>query len=447
MLGSTPTSLRKPGRVGLPPARCRRAARRRRRGVRAQRAPHGRLLRAARRDRRARSTRTAGTTPATSARSTTRATSRSSGGPATCMRTGGETVAPAEVEAVARRPTPRSPRSRSSASPTRSGARSCARWSCPCRARARPRRSTRCAPTATGRLAGVQAAPPGRARRRSSPAPPATGQIQRTLLVERIGSTGRVRNLTLASGSETTVAIGAPAWRVAASGGSACRRRALVRGSSVSPPSRSSLRRSTAVSGVQAKPDFSKLKTIKEPERLQERPRRHRRHHQGRRHHVRRRARRARRSRRPTTGIQARIDEANENGELGDRRSSSSWPTTQANQARNLTAAQQLVEEEKVFGIIEQSNVADGSAQYLNEREDPGRGLAHRSEGVGHLPQHVRRGGTPSRLTRRSTFTSRNADVMKELGREEDRRSSAPTSRRARSSWTRSRRRSRRPRA
>ena len=58
------------------------AARRARRGVRAQPVPHGRLLRRSRRDRRGAAS-TAGTTPATSARSTTRATSRSSAGRAT----------------------------------------------------------------------------------------------------------------------------------------------------------------------------------------------------------------------------------------------------------------------------------------------------------------------------------------------------------------------------
>ena len=99
------------------------APRRRRRGVRAQPVPDGRLLRRSRRDRRGAAS-TAGTTPATSARSTTRATSSIVGRARDVIRTGGETVAPPEVEAGARRRIPTSPRSRSSGCPTSSGARS-----------------------------------------------------------------------------------------------------------------------------------------------------------------------------------------------------------------------------------------------------------------------------------------------------------------------------------
>ena len=99
------------------------------------------------------------------------------------LRTGGETVAPAEVEARARRATRRSPRSRWSGSPTRSGARSSARWSC--RGRRRAPTSTSCGRTATA------AWPPFKHPRRvelvdALPRTAATGQVQRTLLVERI---------------------------------------------------------------------------------------------------------------------------------------------------------------------------------------------------------------------------------------------------------------------
>ena len=72
---------------------------RRRRGLRAQRVPDGRLLRQSRRDRRRRCA-TAGTTRAISACSTTRATCRSSAGPATCCAPAARRSRPAEVEAV-----------------------------------------------------------------------------------------------------------------------------------------------------------------------------------------------------------------------------------------------------------------------------------------------------------------------------------------------------------
>ena len=80
-----------------PASRC--GSTRRRRGVHAQPVPDGRLLRRSRGDRRGAAS-TAGTTPAISARSTTTATCRSSAGARDVIRTGGETVAPAEVEAV-----------------------------------------------------------------------------------------------------------------------------------------------------------------------------------------------------------------------------------------------------------------------------------------------------------------------------------------------------------
>ena len=114
-------------------------------------------------------------------------------------------------------------------------------------------------------------------------------------------------------------------------------------------------------------------------------------------------------------GIRARIDRANSTGELGDRQIELVVKDDQANQASNLTAAQQLVEEEEVFGIIEVTNAADGSAKYLNKQKIP--------VGGWHIGQ--KEWGTyPNMFSWRNTqppdpakeFTSRNADVMKALG-------------------------------
>jgi len=114
-------------------------------------------------------------------------------------------------------------------------------------------------------------------------------------------------------------------------------------------------------------------------------------------------------------GIRARIERANSSGELGDRTIELVVKDDQANQANNLTAAQQLVEEEEVFGIIEQSNVADGSAQYLNENDIPVGGWHIGQKEWGIYPNMFSwRNTQPPDPA--STFTSRNADVMKALG-------------------------------
>jgi branched-chain amino acid transport system substrate-binding protein len=114
-------------------------------------------------------------------------------------------------------------------------------------------------------------------------------------------------------------------------------------------------------------------------------------------------------------GIQARIDEANASGELGDRTIELVVKDDQANQASNLTAAQQLVEEEEVFGIIEQSNVADGSAEYLNQEKIPVAGWHIGQKEWGIYPNMFSwRNSQPPDPSKQ--FTSRNADVMKKLG-------------------------------
>jgi branched-chain amino acid transport system substrate-binding protein len=114
-------------------------------------------------------------------------------------------------------------------------------------------------------------------------------------------------------------------------------------------------------------------------------------------------------------GIQARIEEANSSGELGDRQIELVTKDDQANQANNLTAAQQLVEEEEVFGIIEMSNAGDGSARYLNEEKIPVAGWHVGQKEWGIYPNMFSwRNSQPADPA--TQFTSRNADVMKRLG-------------------------------
>jgi branched-chain amino acid transport system substrate-binding protein len=70
-------------------------------------------------------------------------------------------------------------------------------------------------------------------------------------------------------------------------------------------------------------------------------------------------------------GIRARFEKANEEGELGDRRLELVVTDTVADPAQNLTAAERLVEQEGVFGIIEVDSAADGSAEYLFDEGVP----------------------------------------------------------------------------
>ena len=114
-------------------------------------------------------------------------------------------------------------------------------------------------------------------------------------------------------------------------------------------------------------------------------------------------------------GLRARIDRANRDGELGDRQIELVIKDDQANQANNLTAAQQLVEEEEVFGIIELSNASDGSARYLNREGIPVAGwhLGQKEWGIYENMFSWRNSQPPNP---QKVFTSRNADVMKALG-------------------------------
>ena len=102
------------------------------------------------------------------------------------IRSGGETIAPVEVEAVLADASGRSPRSRSSASPT-------PQWgevvtAVVVRATATPPPDVDALRSfCEGRLASVQAAPPPRVVD-ALPRTAATGQVQRTLIVERLHS-------------------------------------------------------------------------------------------------------------------------------------------------------------------------------------------------------------------------------------------------------------------
>jgi branched-chain amino acid transport system substrate-binding protein len=114
-------------------------------------------------------------------------------------------------------------------------------------------------------------------------------------------------------------------------------------------------------------------------------------------------------------GIKARIAQANASGELGSRKISLVFRDDTNDQTRNGEVARDLVESQKVFGIIEVTANAAGSAQYLNEKAIPVAGW------------HV---GVPAWSTNANMFTfrlgtaadpdhsytTRNADLLKKLG-------------------------------
>ncbi|HLM18710.1 MAG TPA: ABC transporter substrate-binding protein [Acidimicrobiia bacterium] len=114
-------------------------------------------------------------------------------------------------------------------------------------------------------------------------------------------------------------------------------------------------------------------------------------------------------------GIKARIAQANSEGELGKRKIELVNADDAGDAARNTTAAQQLAEEDKVFGIITESNAGDASGQYLNSQKMPVVGWQLGLPVYGTYPNYF---GMQNANTKniKTEFTSRNADVIKALG-------------------------------
>ena len=114
-------------------------------------------------------------------------------------------------------------------------------------------------------------------------------------------------------------------------------------------------------------------------------------------------------------GIKARVAKANAEGELGDRKISLVSVDDGGDAARNVTAAQQLVEDDKVFAIMENSNAGDASGEYLNEQKVPVVGWQLGLPVYGTYPNFF---GFQNANTKniQTEFTSRNSDVIKALG-------------------------------
>lgn len=113
-------------------------------------------------------------------------------------------------------------------------------------------------------------------------------------------------------------------------------------------------------------------------------------------------------------GIRARIAKANQTGELGERKIALVVVDDASDAARNTEVARQLVESERVFGIIQVSDQADGSAPYLHDRGVPVTGWH-----VGRIVWSRYPNMFSFRLTKDRDpgfYTTRNGDVVRRLG-------------------------------
>jgi branched-chain amino acid transport system substrate-binding protein len=114
-------------------------------------------------------------------------------------------------------------------------------------------------------------------------------------------------------------------------------------------------------------------------------------------------------------GIQARVDKANAEQETGKRKLTIVDVDDVADNARNLTAAQQLVQQDGVFGVMEVTSAAEGGAKFLNQQGVPVVGW---HVGVPAFGKYKNMFGWRNTVPPdpAKTFTSRNADVMQKLG-------------------------------
>ncbi|ADP78530.1 ABC transporter substrate-binding protein [Pseudofrankia inefficax] len=75
-------------------------------------------------------------------------------------------------------------------------------------------------------------------------------------------------------------------------------------------------------------------------------------------------------------GVDARLDLENDRGGVNGRKITYAWRDDASDQNINLLGARQLVDEEKVFGIIEAPGATTGSVAWLGQRNVPVTGLA-----------------------------------------------------------------------
>jgi branched-chain amino acid transport system substrate-binding protein len=115
-------------------------------------------------------------------------------------------------------------------------------------------------------------------------------------------------------------------------------------------------------------------------------------------------------------GMRARIDMANSSGELGNRKITLTVADDAGDPARNVTAAQKLVEQDNVFGILENSLSADASAKYLNQKGIPVTGWHLGLASFGTYPNMFGWRNSFPPDAGQNTFTSLNVDFLNTKG-------------------------------
>ena len=114
-------------------------------------------------------------------------------------------------------------------------------------------------------------------------------------------------------------------------------------------------------------------------------------------------------------GMEARVTKANEEGETGDRKIVLEFADDAGDPARNLTASQDLVENQEIFALIENSPFAFSSAKYLSDQDIPVVGWHLGLKEFGIYPNFFGwKNSQPPDPAK--TFTTRNVDVLKALG-------------------------------
>jgi len=115
-------------------------------------------------------------------------------------------------------------------------------------------------------------------------------------------------------------------------------------------------------------------------------------------------------------GMRARVDLANSSGELGNRKITLTVADDAGDPARNVTAAQKLVEQDNVFGIVENSLSADASAKYLNQKGIPVTGWHLGLASFGTYPNMFGWRNSFPPDAGKNTFTSLNVDFLNTKG-------------------------------
>jgi branched-chain amino acid transport system substrate-binding protein len=114
-------------------------------------------------------------------------------------------------------------------------------------------------------------------------------------------------------------------------------------------------------------------------------------------------------------GLKARIDRANQTGELGKRKIELDAKDDGGDVTRNTEAARQLVESDKVFAIVEASPVANGSAQYLNQQAIPVTGW-HLGLKEWSIYNNMFTFRLPAAADPQHDYSTRNNDFLKKMG-------------------------------